>query len=338
MSSEFLDRYRAEAGDVLDAILTHSRDCIKLLTINGEIEFASNSAANALGIGQASEAIGKSWRQFWPIDVHGRLDAAIAAAATGTSTRFDGETRDATGRVRVWEVTISPVRGVDRTITHLLAVSSDITPQVQAAEHGRERWENAERKAGQADVVTRELRHRLKNQLAVVGAVAKLLARHTGDAKELARKLEEKLIALARAQDLLTIMRAEPIGAREAVEQVLRASGAGERVEIGPLPDTMLPDESVQQLALILNELQTNALKHGALADHGGRVRLSGRDRGGALSLRWEEHCERPVSPVEQGGGGFQLIQRLGSAAGHHPSIDWTAEGIQVDFHIRTSR
>lgn len=337
MNSGFLDRYRAEAGDVLDAILTHSRDCIKLLTVKGEIEYASNSAASALGIGQASEAVGKSWRLFWPTDVHGRLDAAVAAAANGASTRFDGETRDAGGTVRVWEVTISPVRGDDRTITHLLAVSSDITPQVQAAEHGRERWESAEKKVGQADVVTRELRHRLKNQLAVVGAVAKLLARHTSDAKELSHKLEDKLIALARAQDLLTIMRAEPIGAREAVEQVLRASGAGERIEIGAFPETTLPDESVQQLALILNELQTNALKHGALSDVGGRVHLAGEDRGEALSLRWEEHCERPVVAVEGGAGGFQLIQRLGSANGHHPAINWMADGIQVDFHVRTT-
>lgn len=335
MNSGFLGEYRAEAGDVLDAILTHSRDCIKLLNVKGEIEFASASAADALGLDKASDAIGAVWCKFWPEDARPALEAAVAEAANGTSTRFDGTTPNDDGTVRHWDVTISPVRGTAGAITHLLAVSTDVSAQVEAVARGRRRWERAEHKVGQADVLARELRHRLKNQLAVVGAVAKLLARHTSDAKDLARKLEDKLIALAHAQDLLTIMRDKPITVRDAVEQVLRASGAGERVEIGPLPEATLPDESVQQLALLLNELQTNALKHGALSNEGGRVRLTGNAQGGALSLRWEERCGRPVKPVDDGRGGFQLIQRLGSASGHHPAIAWVADGIQVEFHVR---
>lgn len=337
MSSGFLDRYRTETADVLDAILTHSRDCIKLLNIKGEIEYVSTSAASALGLADANEAVGRAWREFWPDDMHPTLQAAIATAASGASTRFDGKTRGGNGATRLWEVTISPVRGADREITHLLAVSTDVTAQFAAVERDRERLEVAEQKVGYADTVAREMRHRLKNQLAVVGAIAKLLARHTDDSRELSRKLEDKLMALSRAQDLLTILREQPIGAGEAVQQVLWASGAGDRVEISALPDIPIPDESVQQLALILGELQTNALKHGALSDDDGRVRLSGSADGGVLSMCWHEQCSRPVTPVADGAGGFQLITRLGSARGHEPAITWRDGGIEVEFHVRTA-
>lgn len=336
MNAEFFERYHAEAADVLNAIFTHSRDCIKLLTVDGEIEYASTSAAGALGVACGQDAVGRDWCSFWPETEHAALDAAITAAADGTSTRFDGSTGGEEA-ARHWTVTISPVRGADRSITHLLAVSTDVTAQVEATERDRRRLEEAAREIDRADDIARELRHRLKNQLAVVGAVAKLLARHTDDAKDLARKLEEKLIALSQAQDLLTMLRDEPIGAREAVEQVLRASGAGERVEIADLPDIPVPDESVQQIALILGELQTNALKHGALRDEGGRVNLSGEEDGRVLTLRWRELCTHPVAQGATGGGGFQLIQRLGSALGNQSTIAWGPSGIIVEFHVRTA-
>lgn len=338
MTSGFHDRYRAESADVLDAILTHSRDCIKLLTVSGDLEFISASATAALGLADASEAIGRAWRGFWPESERAKIDEAVSAAVAGISNHFNGTTSGADGQARHWEVTVSPVRGADRLITHLVAVSTDVTAQFEAIRRGRERWEMAEEKAGRADVVASKLRHRMKNQLAVVGAVAKLLARHTDDAKDMARKLEDKLIALARAQDLLTIRRDEPLGAREAVEQILTVSGAGERIEIVDMPADPLPDESVQQLALMLGELQTNALKHGALADDGGRALLSGSTAAGVLTLYWLERCDRPVLPVEQGGGGFQLIRRLGSAAGRQANIGWDTDGIRVQFHIRITR
>lgn len=334
MNLSFFERYHEEAGDVLNAILTNSRDCILLLSPAGNIEYASSSAAGALGLVDAGDAIGKSWVSFWPDDARAALNEAVTAAASGETARYRGciPTFD---KPRYWQVTLSPVRGADQAITHLLKVSTDVTAEVEAAEAREQERAAAEAQMEQADVIVRELRHRLKNQLAVVGAVAKLLARHTNDANDLAGKLEQKLIALAQAQDLLTMLREQPVGAADAIEQVLSASGAGERIAVVDLPEVRLPDESVQQLALILGELQTNALKHGALSNEGGRVYLSGAHDPGMLTLCWREECVSPVTPVEVGGGGFQLIRRLGSSSRQQPAIQWLPNGIQVSFHVR---
>ena len=72
-----------------------------------------------------------------------------------------------------------------------------------------------------------------------------------------------------------------------------------------------------------------------ALARDGGAVRLSGRVQGAVLTLEWTEDCGHPVSPAETGAGGFQLIERLGSASGKSPLIAWNNEGIRVQFHVR---
>ena len=337
MGAEFKQRFDRESGDVLDAVLANSRDCIKLLNLDGELEYVSESGKAALGVANLREVIGRKWRDFWPEAMRGALDAAVSAAKQGSSARFDGYTETTEGTRIWWEVVISPVRGADGAISHLLAISTNVTAQRAVSRDDRRRREQAEHEAGLAGDVAREMRHRLKNLLAVVGAVAKLLARHTQTARELAAKLEEKLFALARAQDLLTLHRDQPILAQAALDEVLAASGAGERIAVLAIPPVRLPDESLQTLALILGELQTNALKYGALREEGGRIELSGRLDGRVLILRWREFCPFRVAPSGRENGGFKLIARLGSTGSGQAAIDWHDEGIIVEFGIRTT-
>lgn len=337
MEGAVLDRYGPAAGDVLTAILRYSRDCIKLLNLHGELEYFSASARDALGIVNDDDAIGRRWRDFWPEGARATIDAAVAEAIAGASVRFDGVVPDGTGRERSWKVVVSPVRGAEGAITHVLAVSTDATAEAEAAKQSRLHLEQAEERAGFADSVAREMRHRLKNQLAVIGAISRLLARHSEGARELALKLEDKLRALGRAQDLMMDQRDQPLSAAEAIGLVLDASGAGERIEVLAMPDLRLRDAGLQQLALILGELQTNALKHGALRREGGRVRLSGRADGAVLSLLWREDCGEAITPVETGDGGFQLIRRLGGVGRARPSITWHPQGIEVAFHVPTA-
>ncbi len=88
-------------------------------------------------------------------------------------------------------------------------------------------------------------------------------------------------------------------------------------------------------MALILGELQTNALKHGALRSDHGRIRISGSRHGNALSLRWAEDCGFEVTPPSETGGGVQLINRLGGAGGTPPTINWSKRGVVIEFDLR---
>lgn len=335
MPNTILTRFSAESGDVLSAILTTSRDCIKLLNASGELEYVNANGAAAFGADGPEHLLGTQWADLWPEENRRQVLASLKAAQRGQSTRFEGYLPTLQGEPRWWDVSISPVSDSTGELTHILAISRDVTGQINTRLNDRLRREEAEREAGLAGDVAREMRHRLKNQLAVVGAVAKLLARHSDSARELALKLEEKLFSLARAQDLLTIHRDRPVRADHALTQVLEASGAGDQIEVLSIPSVELSDESIQTMALILGELQTNALKHGALQNEDGRIQISGSRHGNALTLRWAEDCGCEVVPPAETGGGIQLINRLGGGGDVPPTINWSKRGVVIEFGLR---
>ena len=336
MNDTFMAQFADQANDVLGAVLDQTADCIKLVSLEGDVEYVNQNGLRALGLTDSDSIVGKPWVEMWPADGRPRVEQAISRGRRGQNDRFEGYCPIADGSARWWDVSISPIKRGDGEITHLLATSRDVTDRVQESLNERRLRENAVLAAERSDSIAREMRHRLKNQLAVVASVAKLLARHSEGARDLIDRLENKLQALARAQDLLTVHRDRPITAAMAVEQVLEASGAGELIEVSTLPEARLGDDGVQQLALILGELQTNSLKYGALGNGAGKITLTGALRQGVLTLHWHEDTGQPVVPPTGQGSGYLLLTRLGSTSGATAAVNWHATGPAVDFHVRT--
>ena len=336
MNDTFMAQFADQANDVLGAVLDQTADCIKLVSLEGDIEYINSNGLKALGFESSSDLIGRSWAELWPVGGRARVDQAISRARRGQRDRFEGYCPNAKGLPRWWDVSVSPIMNGNEEVTHLLATSRDVTTKVQESLNDRRMRESAELAAERSDNIAREMRHRLKNQLAVVGAVAKLIARHADDPADLITRLEGKLQALARAQDLLTVHRDKPVTVDIAVAQVLEASGAGELIEVSALPEDRLGDDGVQQIALILGELQTNSLKYGALGNDAGKITLTGASRDGVLTIHWHEDTGKPVTPPESGGSGFMLMKRLGSAGGAMAQVSWHGTGPAVDFHVKT--
>ena len=330
-----LDRFAGQTGEVLGAILAQSLDCIKLVNLDGEIEYVNPNGLRALGVGDFAELVGKRWPELWPAEARERVVSALDVAKRGQNDRFDGYCPDAAGNPRWWDVSVSPILHEDGKVSHILATSRDITDRVQERLQGEMLQKRAQDKADRSDTVAREMRHRLKNQLAVVGSVASLLARSSSDPAELVQKLSGKLQALGRAQDLLTVHHDEPPLVGVAVAQVLEASGAGERIEVGTMPEVRLGDDAVQQLALILGELQTNSLKYGALANDCGRITLTGTSSGRDLALHWHEDTGQAVEKPAREGAGFKLLTRLGSTSHARAGVQWHSRGPTIDFYVR---
>lgn len=188
--------------------------------------------------------------------------------------------------------------------------------------------------AGNAKDIARDHRHALKNQLALVAALAKLLARYASDAGDLASRLEAKLVALARAHDLPS-RRGALVNASDAVRTLLDALGPDEQIAIGTIPSALLPDQSLPQLVLVLDALHANAIEHGALRQDQGKVVLSGRFAEPLLTLLWEEECGTVIEPPRQEGSGLTLVRRLGGSGRARTLIDWRPNGVLVEFHLR---
>lgn len=172
-----------------------------------------------------------------------------------------------------------------------------------------ERRRNEESK----DILLAETRHRMRNLTAVVRALA-LQTRAAGRSGEEYRDtFLGRLDALVLAQDAATA--GGETGLADLVGRILAPVAAG-RAEIGPGPDVTLASGQVQPLGLILHELATNALKHGALSAPGGRVRVSWEADAetGMLRLHWREEGGPAVAPPAQRGFGTRLIEYGASA------------------------
>lgn len=182
----------------------------------------------------------------------------------------------------------------------------------------------------------RALRHALKNQLAVIAAVARALAREARGADELSRRLEDKLIALAVAHDIVQPGGARGVVAHEALSSLLQASDAGRSVAIADIPPARLSAQAVQQVALILDELVTDAVAAGALGGVGGGVRLSGRCSDAVLTLRWDAKFAAPADGATADRGGLYLVRRMGGVGRRAPRIEADERGLTVEFHVRT--
>lgn len=198
-----------------------------------------------------------------------------------------------------------------------------------------------------------ELNHRVKNTLATVQAMAaQSLKNLGGDAAAGRDAFEARLLALSRAHDILTreswasadlrgvatqamrpFLGAEvPGGARSGSDLASQTSSGAPPPRISlEGPDLRLPPEGALALTMILHELCTNAVKHGALSVPGGRAALVWTVEAGpdtdTLRVTWCECGGPPVVPPTRKGFGTRLLER-GFAGNRTASLTYEAAGV----------
>jgi PAS domain S-box-containing protein len=165
------------------------------------------------------------------------------------------------------------------------------------------------------DLLIHELNHRVKNTLATVQSIATQTLRSASDPQEAREAIENRLIALSRAHDVLTQESWEAVGLREVVERALDPfrGQSVERVAIRGTPSRLTPRMALA-LSMALHELATNAVKYGALSNEAGEVLvtwlLDHTTEPESLLLRWEERGGPPVEAPKRRGFGTRLIER----------------------------
>jgi two-component sensor histidine kinase len=161
-------------------------------------------------------------------------------------------------------------------------------------------------------IMVEELHHRVKNILATVQAIASQSLRAAQSIEEGRRAIEGRLQALGRVHDLLlqthwskakleAILRAgiEPFVTPTAPQIVMRSA------DIDVAPAAALP------LAMVLNELCTNAVKYGALSRPTGRVDIHATVSADSDSflLTWAEKGGPTVQEPTRRSFGSKLIE-----------------------------
>jgi PAS domain S-box-containing protein len=185
--------------------------------------------------------------------------------------------------------------GPERKPVAITGASRDLTEQKQAEELQR--------------LLLDELKHRVKNTVATIQAIAWQTLRNARDLPSAREALDRRIRLMAQTHDLLTshawtgtdltviVMRA-----LEAFPQAqVKMSGAA--INVSP--------KHTLALSLALHELATNATKYGALSCPEGHVRVLWAVRDKMLRLDWEESGGPPVAPPDRKGFGSRLLEEL---------------------------
>ena len=186
------------------------------------------------------------------------------------------------------------------------------------------------------DLVIGEIQHRLKNLLAVVQAMARMTEVEGHSAKEYRDAFLGRLGALIKTYDLSIPGQVRP-DLHELASRVSTMLGS-EVVIVEPSPNVALAPIQVMPLSMLLHELGTNAIKHGALSSAGGRVRLgwtlNGEEDDQVLTLHWREEGEPVVQQPTSQGFGTKLIKA--AIRDLHGQVELTSAtgGLQAELNI----
>lgn len=115
-----------ESKTLQQSVLDHSMDCIKVLSVDGTLEFMNDPGCHAMEI-SLSSVEGKRWTNLWPVAGRQAAQAAVAEAAEGTAARFTGYCPTAKGKPKWWDVIISPILDDEGKVVKLLSISRDVT-------------------------------------------------------------------------------------------------------------------------------------------------------------------------------------------------------------------
>lgn len=187
------------------------------------------------------------------------------------------------------------------------------------------------------DLLLHELKHRIKNTMAMIQALVSQTLRD-GPSEE-REALLQRMQALSAAHDLLTVSDWKSVSLQALTDRALKPfrDGGADRIVAGG-PEVWLSSTQALALTLSLHELSTNAVKYGALSTRGGRVTLDWEfpdpEDETHLRLCWSESGGPAVEPPTRRGFGTRMIES--ALRGKHGSaqFDYRPEGLQVTLDM----
>ena len=196
----------------------------------------------------------------------------------------------------------------DRTARPELATGSVAErPSVQ------EKLEESER---QRRRLARELQHRVKNILASIRSLANLTFDESSDLAGFHERFDGRLQALCRFQASLGFGSNASVDLKELIvdEFLAHAARLDRDVKVEG-PDLALEPRAAQAFALVIHELTSHAVHHGALASEAGRISVTWRlehiDGTQTLALEWHETGVQASEDMRRSAFGKHLIEAV---------------------------
>jgi len=306
------------------AIVESSDDAIISKNLSGIILSWNKGAERLFGY-TAGEAVGRHVSMLIPQDRQNEEPSIIERIRRGE--RIDHyetlrQRKDGT-QVEI-SLTVSPVKNAQGLVVGASKIARD----------------NSERKRSEQakDLLLHEIKHRVKNTLGTVQAIAAQTFRESPRKER--DSFTGRLRALSNAHDLLTQQDWDQVSMRDMILRALAPfqENRTARFEVSG-PDAILGANPALLLAMAIHELATNAVKYGALSNETGTVRVnwavSGTGDARKLAMEWRESGGPPVGAPEHKGFGSTLIERALQQEQGHSCFQFRPEGVVCSLEMK---
>ena len=246
----------------------------------------------------AEEVIGRNCRFLQgPLTTQADLDA-IRRGLHGADHSVDVELLNyrKDGSYFWSQLIVSPVHDEEGVLIYYFGSQKDVTARRRAEE-----LEATER------LLLMEVDHRAMNALALVQSIMRLS--RTDNVESYAETVSRRVDALSRAHRVLAASGWTQAKFGALVTMETGGKPDGQVVLDGP--DEYISAKLVQPVTLVLHELMTNAVKHGALSQPSGRIAISWQVAEDNLHVTWSEEAPGAIQQNSEEGIGLRLVINL---------------------------
>jgi PAS domain S-box-containing protein len=284
------------------AIFDQTFQLIGLLQPDGTVLEANKTALDYVGTTQAEVVNRPFWETpWWTHDprLQQWVRSAIAEAAAGNFVRSEVTHPGVDGVTRPFDFSLKPVVDEVGNVILLIPEGRDITQRKQAEEERSQLLASEKEKSEQLKLSVREAHHRIKNNLQAISDLLylELTQGEGGSPEDALRESIDRVQAIATVHDLLSqdedvrVVDAQAVMER-LVPSILRSCGVSTdrltvRMDVQRVP---LSSKRATVLALIVNELVSNAIKHACRDTGEGELDLSLRQDSEELVLRVQDN------------------------------------------------
>lgn len=175
-----------------------------------------------------------------------------------------------------WDFVITPVRDEQGEVEGLVVSGTDVTGQVMNRE---QLLEEERHRTRLAEALNAEINHRVKNNLAMIAGLLHMQIANRSrrdEAAQMVRQSISRLRAIAAVHEQLNETQLNEVEIVDAIRRIARASRqilGPDDLEVSVHGEPLhLPSRTATTLCVVVNELLTNAMKHGAPHHSGERA------------------------------------------------------------------
>jgi two-component system, chemotaxis family, CheB/CheR fusion protein len=326
MLMDVSDRKRSDEIDRrLASIVESCDDAIVSKDLQGIIRSWNKGAERLFGY-SAAEVLGRSITIVIPPERQDEEPIILERLRRGERIdHFETVRRRKDGTLVDVSLTVSPVKNALGEVIGASKVARDIT-EIKRARNLQKLFVD-------------EMKHRIKNTLSMVQAIASQTIHSASECAAFGARLS----ALACAHDLLTIENWNRASLLEIADRALKPfqEQHRERLVFRGADDAWVDAGKASMLAMALHELATNAVKYGALSNATGHVLLTTQrapDDHGRVVLIWQERGGPPVSPPKHNGFGSRLVGRALRAELGRVDLNFDPSGVVCRMEIESVR